>query len=80
MFKSDQIIITQCFIDISSMPAMAQQAPLTFTYIATDCWAAVNGTRAVRFRIYDLAGEALWSETHESVDVVDGLLTADVAQ
>ena len=63
--------------------AYGQDAALTFTYQGTltdQAGEGINGTRAVQFRIYAAAegGDALWSETHGEVDVVDGVLTADV--
>jgi len=65
-----------------ALPAAAQDA-LTFSYQGTltdGDGAAVDGQRAVSFRIYDAGegGEAIWSETHEALEVVGGLLTAEV--
>ena len=65
--------------------ALAQDVPITLVYqgTLTDLAdAAIDGERAVTFRIYDAAdaGEAIWSERHPAVDVVGGQFTATLGQ
>lgn len=65
--------------------AMAQDVPITLVYqgTLTDLAdAAIDGERAVTFRIYDSpdGGQARWSERHPAVDVVGGRFTATLGQ
>ena len=43
-------------------------------------WAAITASYPVTFSIYSAAtdGDALWTESHDSVDVVDGLFTVQL--
>ena len=59
------------------MCSWAQDAAVTLTYqghLTGMDDAPVNGNRAVTYRLYLMSegGEALWTEEHEQVDVVDG--------
>ena len=68
-------------IVLCAWPAWAQNSAVTMTYQGTlqDAGGqAITGTRAVTFRLYAAraGGEAVWTEAHPEVDVVDGQFTA----
>ena len=65
-------------------PVLAQDG-VTLTYqgsLSDAGGQAINGTRAITFRLYSQAdaGEALWTENHGEADVVDGIFNVVLGQ
>ena len=71
-------LLTLCLLS----PAFAQDG-VTMTYqgqLADAAGAPVSASHPMTFRLYNVVagGEALWTELHGSVEVVDGSFTADL--
>ena len=63
-------------------PSLRAQTHLTYQGQLFGAHGAVNGSYAMTFRIYESpeGGEALWTETHPDIVVVDGVFLVELGQ